>query len=279
MRSFVKNILALLAICLVVPGVVCATGYGGGGGGAAFDGRTDTLGPKATSSTSTIALLSPDGTHIGDFVLDSSDGAFVQIFAVNGATNEIAFGTGPNNPQAVMDLRDHQGSLIAYDVDGVPTGFTINSLSHTIVGAGPILSDSSITVGSGLSGAGALSWTSGPQLYVIDFGAFSAGVCQTSAQTMTGLLNGDGCTVGTSVDASTYFGSLFVNVTSAGNFKLMACPISSSSTVNPASMTFTIQLARAYATSCEGGNRRRHAWREMPGGRVVGRGAASSIPA
>lgn len=82
------------------------------------------------------------------------------------------------------------------------------------------------------------------QGYVIDFGAFTAGVDQTSAQAMTGVAFGDACAVGTSVDQSATIGAMTVLVTSAGNIKISVSPISTASTANPASATYTVSCWR-----------------------------------
>lgn len=81
--------------------------------------------------------------------------------------------------------------------------------------------------------------------YVIDFGAFTAGVNQTSAQTLTGVALGDCLTVGTSIDMSATIGQISAQVTSAGNIKIVVSPITTASTADPASCTYTVTAFRS----------------------------------
>lgn len=100
-----------------------------------------------------------------------------------------------------------------------------------------------ITPSADVSGAVKLLWV-GRGTYVIDFGAFTAGIDQTSAQTLTGVAFGDCLIVGCSIDQSASIGTMTAMVTSAGNIVITVSPVSTTSTANPASATYTVTAIR-----------------------------------
>lgn len=197
---------------------------------------------NATQTSTVFQLFQSDGTTNLFSVSNAGKGIFKTGIDAAGQISNSSGYTGTffdDFATATVKATPVAGTGWTFDV---PTAkgyfFQVNSAEVFKIGSG-----GAITPSDAATGAASLVNVI-RQAYVIDFGAFSAGIDQTSAQAMTGVAFGDGCVVGTATDQSASFGALSVIVTSAGNIKISVSPISTTSTANPASDTFTVSCIR-----------------------------------
>lgn len=170
----------------------------------------------------------------------------LQVSASNASSITSLIFASATSPATTNGFVNYDGTNMIFNVPSTK-GWTWNvagSAQATLSNAGALTTVGSIKPTSGGSGAATLVLV-GHGTYVIDFGAFTAGVNQTSAQALTGVAFGDTCSVGTSIDQSASIGVMGVQVTSAGNLKIVISPITIASTADPASATYTVNCYRA----------------------------------
>lgn len=252
-----------------ITGALSVSGAGAFGGnvtsgaGSVFQATTgDTFYATANSTQLNVRGGAADsGTAIGVIINNNqalANAAAKLLSVQNNATEKmyvdlngaIVF-TGGAAPIASTVVVTQDGS--SNMVQNVPSGKVIvariNGSNVTSTGStglsvtGTLSSSGNLTPGSGTSGASAIAWV-GRGTYVIDFGAFTAGIDQTSAQALTGVAFGDCLSIGCSVDQSATIGQMTAMVSSAGNIVITVSPVSTTSTANPASATYTVTAIR-----------------------------------
>ncbi len=200
---------------------------------------------KNSSGTSTLFIdsfggISPDanfdtGLYMATGDLQFSEGAN-QLIELNSNGIRLQARTS-DGPAAIAHTFNTATNLST-------SGALLIGIENNLILKTTVNKDGGVTAGADVPGAVPLSCLLKGS-YVIDFGAFTPGVNQTSAQALTGVAFGDCLSVGTSRDQSATIGQLSAQVTSAGNIVVIASPISATDTGNPASATYTVIALRS----------------------------------
>jgi hypothetical protein len=198
------------------------------------------------SSKVTITSGGAIDAHLGnaDIIVSNASG----LASASDGGNVIRVGGGTSGNVYTADRNDAAGAIahtFGNDVTLSNATAKLVSVQNNATEKFAVYKSGEIVPGADISGASKIAWV-GRNTYTIDFGAFAGGgASQNSAQAMTGLAFGDGCTVGADGDTSAEFAAAFVEVTSAGNFKLVILPLTAAGTVNPASHTYTVTCIRS----------------------------------
>jgi hypothetical protein len=193
------------------------------------------------SNADTNSLTITDGTNT---LVTVTDGGTFGNLTVGAYLLPTAGTTVPASTNPYFGYGGGGGNLAINAPSGTGLDFTVAGSAKLSIGnTGNTTMTGTLKPTSAGSGAAAITQFL-KQTYVIDFPAFTAGVDQTSAQAMTGVAFGDACSVGTAADQSASIGGMSVFVTSAGNIKISISPVSTASTANPASDTFTVSCLR-----------------------------------
>ena len=213
--------------------------------GTALTTGTITIGSTSKTGTLTIGQSTGDNTiNIGTGVTATAKTQTINIgtgAATGTAVDAITIGS-TNGASSIALLAGTGKVIITGVLNATSPVFVTPALG---VATGTSLSvTGTITPTSAATGAAALTNIL-KQTFVIDFGAFAGGgASQNSAQAMTGVAFGDACSVGVDADTSAEYATAGVQVTSAGNIKIVIVPLTAAGTVNPASHTYTVTCIR-----------------------------------